>query len=204
MSKHMSLIFLNLRCSVTDATESGKRFQVLTTLHAKLFRLLRVLPICYSSLIDALLSPGLLENLNNCVASWSTWLYSILWVRTKKSLRLLFSRGCCFRAWSRSSYVRALRPFTHRVAALCILSTWFMSFVRYGRFGWMGYSRWGRTKAMYRGTKIAFVRQVNDLFMKYNIPLALLVAARTLAERETRGAGLTRARTGTRPGTSFS
>ncbi len=36
---------LNLRCSVTDATESGKRFQLLTTLYAKLFRLLRVLPV---------------------------------------------------------------------------------------------------------------------------------------------------------------
>ncbi len=30
--------------------------------------------------------------------------------------------------------------------------------------------------------KTSFARQVNDLFMKYNIPLALLVAARTLAE----------------------
>ncbi len=45
LSKYMSLIvFLNLRCSVTDATVSGKRFQLLTTLHAKLFRLLRILP----------------------------------------------------------------------------------------------------------------------------------------------------------------
>ncbi len=35
----------NLRCSVTDATAKGKRFQFLTTLHAKLFRLLRVLPV---------------------------------------------------------------------------------------------------------------------------------------------------------------
>ncbi len=45
MSKYMSLIvFFNLRSSVTDATKSGKRFQLLTTLHAKLFRLLWVLP----------------------------------------------------------------------------------------------------------------------------------------------------------------
>ncbi len=36
---------LNLRCSVTDAIANGKRFQFLTTLHAKLFRLLRVLPV---------------------------------------------------------------------------------------------------------------------------------------------------------------
>ncbi len=36
---------LNVRCSVTDVTASGKRFQFLTTLHAKLFRLLRVLPV---------------------------------------------------------------------------------------------------------------------------------------------------------------
>ncbi len=33
---------LNLRCSVIDATENGKRFQLLTTLHAKRFRLLLV------------------------------------------------------------------------------------------------------------------------------------------------------------------
>ncbi len=36
---------LNLHSSVTDATVNGKRFQLLTTLHAKLFRLLRVLPV---------------------------------------------------------------------------------------------------------------------------------------------------------------
>ncbi len=40
-----SISCLNLRCFVTDATESGKRFQLLTTLHARLFRLLRVLPV---------------------------------------------------------------------------------------------------------------------------------------------------------------
>ncbi len=33
-----------------------------------------------------------------------------------------------------------------------------------------------------RGKKISFIRQVNDLFMKYNIPLALLAATRTFAE----------------------
>ncbi len=38
------------------------------------------------------------------------------------------------------------------------------------------------TKALHLGTKIAFVRHVNDRFMKYNIPLALLAAVRTLAE----------------------
>ncbi len=60
----MSLIgFLDSRCADTDATESGKL--LLTTLHAKLFRLLRVLPVWQSILIDNLLSPGLLENLFN-------------------------------------------------------------------------------------------------------------------------------------------
>ncbi len=70
--KYMSVIlFLNLFCSFTDATESGKRFQLLTTVHAKRFRLLRVLPVWWSSLIDDLLSRGLLENLNNWVVSRS-------------------------------------------------------------------------------------------------------------------------------------
>ncbi len=46
----------------------------------------------------------------------------------------------------------------------------------------MAYSRCGRTKALYKGTQISFVKHVNDLFMKYNIPLALLAAVRTLAE----------------------
>ncbi len=32
---------LNLRCSVTDATANGKRFQLLTTLHTKLFQYYR-------------------------------------------------------------------------------------------------------------------------------------------------------------------
>ncbi len=43
--------------SCTDATASGKRFQYLITLHAKLFLLLRVLLVCCRS-------PGLPENLN--------------------------------------------------------------------------------------------------------------------------------------------
>ncbi len=59
MSKHMSqiLVFLNLRCSVTDATASGKRFQtllyqqiIITTLHVKLF--------CFVG------SPGLIKQSN--------------------------------------------------------------------------------------------------------------------------------------------
>ncbi len=66
----------------TDATASGKRFQYLATLHAKLFLLLRVLTICCRSLSDDLLSPGLLENLNSLDASRWIWLYMILWVRT--------------------------------------------------------------------------------------------------------------------------
>ncbi len=54
-----------------------------------------------------------------------------------------------------------------------------MSFLRYEPFTWMAYARSVRSKLLYRGTIMSFVRQVNDLFMKYNIPLALLVAART-------------------------
>ncbi len=38
----------------------------------------------------------------------------------------------------------------------------------------MAYSRWGR--------KIAFVRHVNDLFMKYSIPLALSAVVRAFAD----------------------
>ncbi len=141
MSKCMFNCYLNLRCSVTDVTANGKRFQFVTTLYAKLFRLLWVLPVWWSSLIDDLLSPGLLENLNNWIASKSIWLLSILWVRTKSFLSLLFPRGCNFRDWSRSSYVRPLRPFTHRVAALWILSRWLMSFLRYGQLACMAFSR---------------------------------------------------------------
>ncbi len=40
----------------------------------------------------------------------------------------------------------------------------------------------GGTETLYKGTKVSFVRQENDLFMKYNIPLALLAATRTFAE----------------------
>ncbi len=36
---------VNARCSGTDATASGKRFQYFKTSHAKLFLLLRVLPV---------------------------------------------------------------------------------------------------------------------------------------------------------------
>ncbi len=42
--------------------------------------------------------------------------------------------------------------------------------------------RCGFTNTLYRGTKIPFVRHVNDLFMKYSIPLALFAAARTFAD----------------------
>ncbi len=57
-----------------------------------------------------------------------------------------------------------------------------MSFLRYGQFAWMTYSRWGRKKVLYRGVKILFVRHVNGLMVEYNIPLALLAAVRILAE----------------------
>ncbi len=44
MSKHIvANSCLNLRCSVSDATESDKRLQLLKNLHAKPFRLLRIL-----------------------------------------------------------------------------------------------------------------------------------------------------------------
>ncbi len=46
----------------------------------------------------------------------------------------------------------------------------------------MAYLRFGVTKALYIGMKTSLVRQVNDIFMKYNIPLALLAAVRILAE----------------------
>ncbi len=36
---------MSLRCSAADAVENGKRFQLLTALHAKLIRLLRVLRV---------------------------------------------------------------------------------------------------------------------------------------------------------------
>ncbi len=57
-----------------------------------------------------------------------------------------------------------------------------MSFLRYGKFAWMEYSRCGRTRALYRGMKISFIRHINDRFMKHNIPLATLAAVRILAK----------------------
>ncbi len=42
--------FLIIPWSGTDGTASGKRLQCFTTLHAKLFLLLYVLPVCWSSL----------------------------------------------------------------------------------------------------------------------------------------------------------
>ncbi len=46
----------------------------------------------------------------------------------------------------------------------------------------MAYSICGLTNALYRGTKISFVRLVNGIFMKYSIPLALLAAVGTFTE----------------------
>ncbi len=46
----------------------------------------------------------------------------------------------------------------------------------------MAYSRSGLNNALYRGTKISFVRHVNDLFMKYSIPVALFAEVGTFAE----------------------
>ncbi len=78
---------LKASCSGTDAAVSGKRFQCLTTLHAKLFLLLRVLPFCWRSFNDDLLSPALPGNLNSSDASRSIWMYMILCARTKSFLR---------------------------------------------------------------------------------------------------------------------
>ncbi len=46
----------------------------------------------------------------------------------------------------------------------------------------MVYSTCGLTNALYRGTKISFAKQLNDLFMKNSTPLALLAVVRTFAE----------------------
>ncbi len=46
----------------------------------------------------------------------------------------------------------------------------------------MAHSRCGLTNTLYRGAKISFVRHENDLFIKYSIPLALLVAVRIFVE----------------------
>ncbi len=83
---------MNVRVKHFFETHAGlvpMRLQV----HAKLVLLLRVLPVCLSSLSDDLLSPGLLENLPRCGASRSIWLYSILWVGAKSFLYCLFFKG---------------------------------------------------------------------------------------------------------------
>ncbi len=148
----MSLIvFLNLRCSVTDATVSGKRFQLLPTLHTKLFRLLRVPPVWWNCLINDLLSPGLLENLNNWVTSRTIWFLSILWVRTKLFFSLLFSRGSRVRAWSFFFHTWGLQD-----PSPTLLLPFAFYFVRYGQFARTTSSRCRRSKALYRGTKVSF------------------------------------------------
>ncbi len=55
----------------------------------------------------------------------------------------------------------------------------------------MTYLKAGLTNELYRGTKIPFVRQVNNLFIKHNIPRALLAAVGTLAEGMNVGLTLT-------------
>ncbi len=57
-----------------------------------------------------------------------------------------------------------------------------MSFLRKGQFAWLAHSRCGLTNTLYIGTKISFIRDVNDLFMKYSIPLALFAAVRKFAD----------------------
>ncbi len=46
--------------------------------HVKVFLLLRVLPVLWSSLRDDLLNPGLVENLDSCDVSKCIWLLNIL------------------------------------------------------------------------------------------------------------------------------
>ncbi len=46
----------------------------------------------------------------------------------------------------------------------------------------MAYSSCGLTNALYRGAKVSFVRNVNNLFMKYGFPIALFAAVRTFAD----------------------
>ncbi len=46
----------------------------------------------------------------------------------------------------------------------------------------MAYSRCGLTNTVYRGTKVSFVRHVNDLFMKYSFPLALFATVRIITD----------------------
>ncbi len=46
----------------------------------------------------------------------------------------------------------------------------------------MAYLRCGLTNALYRGTKISFVKHVNDLFMRYSVPLTLFAAVKTFAD----------------------
>ncbi len=66
MSKHMSLIvFLNWRCCVSDATDSGKRFLLLITQDAKQFLSSEDSHDVIGRLIDYLLTSGLLKNLKN-------------------------------------------------------------------------------------------------------------------------------------------
>ncbi len=57
-----------------------------------------------------------------------------------------------------------------------------MSFLRYGQFEWVMYSKCGLTNELYRRMRISFVRRQNGLVMRYNIPLALLAAVRKFAE----------------------
>ncbi len=51
--------------------------------------------------------------------------------------------------------------------------------VRYGQFVWIAYSR---HDLICRSSNVCFSGQVNDLFMNYGNPLALLVAVNTPAE----------------------
>ncbi len=53
-----------------------------------------------------------------------------------------------------------------------------MSFLRKGQFAWMAYSRFGLSNALYRGTKISFVRHANE----HHEVKHLLAGVRTLVE----------------------
>ncbi len=59
IGKCMRCVNWNAHCSDTDASANCKRFQCLTTLHAKLLHPLQVLPVCRRSLSDDFLSHDL-------------------------------------------------------------------------------------------------------------------------------------------------
>ncbi len=93
------------------------------------------------------------------VPSMSILLNSISWVR-KIHFYTSFPGDGSFKALHPFLYVKL---FGNLVAALWILSRWCMYFLSYEQFAWMACSRCGLTNELYKGTKISFVGQINDL-----------------------------------------